>query len=86
MPEILILIIVLAVLFDVANGWHDCANAIATVVSTKVLSPGAAVTLAACMNILGAFLTTAVAKTIGKGIVDPAATTSARPQGPVAQA
>ena len=75
MPEILILIIVLAVLFDIANGWHDCANAIATVVSTKVLSPGAAVTLAAFMNILGAFLTTAVAKTIGKGIVDPAAIT-----------
>jgi len=75
MPETLILIIVLAVLFDIANGWHDCANAIATVVSTKVLSPGAAVTLAAVMNILGAFLTTAVAKTIGKGIVDPAAIT-----------
>src|SRR5512137_1115200 len=71
MPEILIVIIVLAVLFDVANGWHDCANAIATVVSTKVLSPGAAVTIAAFMNILGAFLTTAVAKTIGSGIVDP---------------
>jgi PiT family inorganic phosphate transporter len=76
MPEVLILIIVLAVLFDVANGWHDCANAIATVVSTKVMSPGAAVTLAAFMNILGAFLTTAVAKTIGKGIVDPVAITN----------
>jgi len=75
MPEILFLIILLAVLFDVANGWHDCANAIATVVSTKVLSPGQAVTLAATMNILGAFLSTAVAKTIGKGIVDPAAIT-----------
>jgi len=75
MPEILILIIILAVLFDVANGWHDCANAIATVVSTKVLSPGAAVAIAAFMNILGAFLTTAVAKTIGKGIVDPSAIT-----------
>ncbi len=75
MPEILILIIVLAVLFDIANGWHDCANAIATVVSTKVLSPGAAVTLAAFMNILGAFLTTAVAKTIGTGIVDPSGIT-----------
>jgi PiT family inorganic phosphate transporter len=75
MPEILILIIVLAVLFDIANGWHDCANAIATVVSTKVLSPGAAVAIAAFMNILGAFLTTAVAKTIGKGIVDPAGIT-----------
>jgi len=75
MPELLILIIVLAVLFDIANGWHDCANAIATVVSTKVLSPGAAVSIAAFMNILGAFLTTAVAKTIGKGIVDPAGIT-----------
>ena len=75
MPDILVIIILLAVLFDIANGWHDCANAIATVVSTKVLSPGTAVTIAAFMNILGAFLTTAVAKTIGKGIVDPAAIT-----------
>ena len=77
MPEVLILIIVLAVLFDVANGWHDCANAIATVVSTKVLSPLQAVVLAATMNIAGAFLTTAVAHTIGTGIVDPAAITNA---------
>jgi PiT family inorganic phosphate transporter len=77
MPEVLILIIVLAVLFDVANGWHDCANAIATVVSTKVLSPLQAVILAATMNIVGAFLTTAVAKTIGAGIVDPVAITNA---------
>jgi len=77
MPEVLILIIVLAVLFDIANGWHDCANAIATVVSTKVLSPMKAVILAATMNIVGAFLTTAVAKTIGSGIVDPVAVTNA---------
>jgi len=75
MHEILILIIILAVVFDVANGWHDCANAIATVVSTKVLSPTAAVILAAGMNILGAFLSTAVAKTVGTGIVDPKAVT-----------
>ncbi len=75
MHEILILIIVLAVFFDIANGWHDAANAIATVVSTKVLSPLAAVAVAACMNILGAFLSTAVAKTIGTGIVDPKAVT-----------
>jgi len=74
MPEILILIIVLAVLFDIANGWHDCANAIATVVSTKVMSRRRRYA-AAFMNILGAFLTTAVAKTIGKGIVDPVAIT-----------
>jgi len=75
MHEILILIIILAVFFDIANGWHDCANAIATVVSTKVLSPMTAVVLAGGMNILGAFLSTAVAKTIGTGIVDPLAVT-----------
>ncbi|HSQ77617.1 MAG TPA: inorganic phosphate transporter [Nitrospirota bacterium] len=75
MHEILILIIILAVFFDIANGWHDCANAIATVVSTKVMSPMQAVVLAAGMNILGAFLSTAVAKTIGTGIVDPMAVT-----------
>lgn len=75
MHEVLIFIIVLAVIFDIANGWHDCANAIATVVSTKVLSPMQAVILAATMNILGAFLSTAVAKTVGTGIVDPLAVT-----------
>lgn len=75
MHEILILIIILAVIFDIANGWHDAANAIATVVSTKVLSPLTAVALAAVMNILGAFFTTAVAKTVGTGIVDPLAVT-----------
>jgi inorganic phosphate transporter, PiT family len=76
MPDILIVIIVLAVLFDIANGWHDAANAIATVVSTKVLSPTTAVVMAASMEILGAFLSTAVAKTIGTGIVDPTAITN----------
>jgi len=75
MHEILILIIILAVIFDIANGWHDAANAIATVVSTKVLSPLTAVSLAALMNIAGAFFTTAVAKTVGTGIVDPLAVT-----------
>lgn len=75
MHDILIFIIILAVFFDIANGWHDAANAIATVVSTKVLSPLAAVVLAAGMNILGAFLSTAVAKTVGSGIVDPLAVT-----------
>jgi PiT family inorganic phosphate transporter len=75
MHEILILIIILAVFFDIANGWHDCANAIATVVSTKVLAPLTAVALAAAMNIIGAFFSTAVAKTVGSGIVDPKAVT-----------
>ncbi len=75
MHEIVIFTVLLAVLFDISNGWNDSANAIATVVSTRVLSPLQAVMLAAGMNILGAFLTTAVAKTIGKGVVDPKAVT-----------
>jgi PiT family inorganic phosphate transporter len=77
MLDILIIIIVLAILFDVSNGWNDSANAIATVVSTKVLSPFSAVLLAAVMNIAGAFYSTAVAKTIGKDIVDPKVITDA---------
>src|SRR5512141_549402 len=71
MHETLILIIILALLFDLANGWHDAANAIATVVSTKVLSPTTAVIMAGSMEVIGAFLTTEVAKTMGTGIVDP---------------
>jgi inorganic phosphate transporter, PiT family len=75
MPEVIIATVVLALLFDMSNGYNDAANAIATIVSTRVLSPAQAVSLAVFMNILGAFLTTAVAKTIGKGIVDPNAIT-----------
>src|SRR3989339_444346 len=75
MLEVIILIVILAILFDVSNGWNDSANAIATVVSTRVLSPTKAVLLAGGMNILGAFFTTAVAKTIGKDVVDPKAVT-----------
>lgn len=77
MPEIIILVLVLAILFDISNGWNDSANAIATVVSTRVLTPMQAVLLAAFMNIAGAFFSTAVAKTMGKGIVDPIAVTQA---------
>ena len=71
MHEIILIIVVLAILFDISNGWNDSANAIATVVSTRVLSPFKAVILAASMNILGAFVSTAVAKTIGEGVVSP---------------
>jgi len=67
----LAVVVVLALLFDFSNGWHDSANAIATVVSTHVLSPGQAVMLAAVLNVAGAFMSTAVAKMIGGGIVDP---------------
>jgi PiT family inorganic phosphate transporter len=76
MLEAILIIVLLAVLFDVSNGWNDSANAIATVVSTRVLSPLKAVILAACMNILGAFVSTAVAKTMGEGVVNPVAVTN----------
>src|SRR5438105_6989899 len=67
---LLILVVALALLFDFSNGWHDSANAIATVVSTHVLSPVRAVLMAAVLNIAGAFMSTAVAKMIGGGIVE----------------
>ena len=70
---LLILIITLAVGFGVVNGLNDAANAIATVVGTRVLSPRRAVALAAVANLLGAATGTAVAITIGKGILIPEA-------------
>ena len=67
-------IVVVALAFDFINGFHDAANFIATVVSTRVLSPSAAVVWAAAFNFLAVFLFgTAVAKTMGKGLVDLAA-------------
>jgi PiT family inorganic phosphate transporter len=73
MPEqaILIITIGLALAYAYGNGINDAANAIATVVSTRVLTPLMAVLLGGSMNLLGALTGTAVAKTIGKGIVDP---------------
>ncbi len=68
---LLLLVIVLALLFDFSNGWHDSANAIATVVSTRVLSPLTAVLFAGVLNVAGAFSFTAVAKMVSKGIIDP---------------
>jgi len=76
MPDLggmLLAVVVLALLFDFSNGWHDSANAIATVVSTRVLSPLVAVCLAGVLNVAGAFMSTAVAKMVGKGIVEPSA-------------
>jgi len=64
-------IVVVALVFDFINGFHDSANSIATVVGTRVLSPLAAVIWAAFFNFIAAFVfTTAVAKTIGKGMID----------------
>lgn len=73
---LVIVVILLALIFDYINGFHDTANAIATSVSTKALSPRAAILVAACLNFLGALSGTAVAATIGKGIVAPEVVTA----------
>ncbi len=67
---LLIAIVILALVFDYTNGFHDTANAIATSVSTRALSPRVAVLMAAGLNLLGALVSTSVAKTVGEGIVD----------------
>jgi PiT family inorganic phosphate transporter len=68
-----LLIVGVALVFDFINGFHDSANSIATVVSTRVLSPAVAVAWAAFFNFIAAFIIgTAVAKTISKGLIDPA--------------
>src|SRR5438094_4547756 len=63
-------VVVVALGFDFTNGFHDTANAVATSVSTRALSPRTAVFVAAVANLAGAFVTTAVAKTVGQGIID----------------
>jgi PiT family inorganic phosphate transporter len=69
---LVVFIIVVALVFDFINGFHDSANSIATVVGTRVLTPGLAVLWAAFFNFVAAFIVgTAVAKTIGKGLVRP---------------
>jgi len=72
---LLVCVIVLATIFDFINGFHDTANAIATSVSTRVLSPKVAVAMAAVLNIAGAFAGTAVAKMVGSGLVEASAVT-----------
>jgi PiT family inorganic phosphate transporter len=67
---LLVITIVVALAFDFTNGFHDTANAVATSVSTRALSPRLAVLIASLANLAGAFATTAVAKTVGKGIID----------------
>lgn len=70
-PLALIAIVLFSWCIDYINGFHDTANAIATVVSTRVLSPRNAILLAATLNFVGALWSVKVAMTIGKGIVDP---------------
>lgn len=67
---LVVLVIIIALGFDYTNGFHDAANAIATSVSTRALTPRVALGMAAVMNFLGALMGTEVAKTIGKGIID----------------
>jgi len=70
-------VVLLAIAFDYTNGFHDTANSIATSVATRALSPGQAILMATAFNFIGAFAGTAVAKTIGSGLVDDQTTTQA---------
>src|SRR5439155_9632859 len=72
---LLVLVVLLALAFDYINGFHDTANAVATVVSTNVLPGRTAVLMAAAFNFVGAFTGVGVAKTIGNDIADPASIT-----------
>jgi inorganic phosphate transporter, PiT family len=67
---LLVITIAVALAFDFTNGFHDTANAVATSISTRALSPRLAVLIAAVANLAGAFVTTAVAKTVGKGVIE----------------
>src|ERR671924_452862 len=68
---VLLALVAVALFFDFTNGFHDTANAIATSVSTRAVSPRLAVLGAAVLNFLGAFVSIEVAATVAKGIVDP---------------
>jgi PiT family inorganic phosphate transporter len=77
MSTIVVLVIVTALAFDFTNGFHDTANAMATSIATGALRPRVAVAVSAVLNIVGAFVSTAVAKTISGGIVNDAKITPA---------
>lgn len=69
---LLIAVIAIALLFDYVNGMHDAANAVATAISTRAISPRNAVIMAGVLNFVGAFLSEGVAETMGKGLIIPA--------------
>src|SRR3954471_11484610 len=73
---VLVIVVITALAFDFTNGFHDTANAIATSVSTRAMSPRTAVAMSAILNFAGAFISLKVAATVGSGIVDPAAITT----------
>ena len=74
-PILLVVIVAFALLFDYTNGFHDTANAVATVISTRVLPPTFAIVMCAVLNFAGAFYSQNVAKTIAKGLIDSHAAT-----------
>src|SRR5436305_6220747 len=67
---LLVVVVVIALGFDFTNGFHDTANAIATSVSTRAVTPRVAVLIASVANLAGAFVTTAVAKNVANGLID----------------
>ena len=71
----LVIVVLLSIAFDYSNGFHDTANAIATSVATRALSPRYAILMATAFNFIGAFAGTAVANTIATGLVDEGTTT-----------
>ncbi|MFA6900393.1 MAG: inorganic phosphate transporter [Desulfurivibrionaceae bacterium] len=83
---LLVLVVLCALAFDYINGFHDTANAIATVVSTRVLSPRKAIIMAACLNFVGALFSTQVAITVASGLLDTARFQSADIHQPAALA
>jgi inorganic phosphate transporter, PiT family len=72
MSSLLVVVIAAALIFDYTNGFHDAANAVATAISTRAMSPRRALLMAAVLNVVGALLSTTVATTIAQGIVEPA--------------
>ena len=75
MDAILVAVVGAALLFDFTNGFHDAANAVATSISTRAVPPNVALAAAAVLNVVGALVSTHVAATLAKGIVDPAVVT-----------
>lgn len=72
---LLILVVLLGITFEFVNGFHDAANAVATVIATRVLTPIQAILMAGVLNLVGALSGEAVARTVGQGIVDKAVVT-----------
>ncbi|MFA7007118.1 MAG: inorganic phosphate transporter, partial [Verrucomicrobiia bacterium] len=75
MSTVVIVVILAALFFEYTNGFHDAANAIATSISTRALRPWQALGMAGLLNFVGALLSTSVAATVAKGIVDPSVIT-----------